>query len=142
MIRILKESLQDVSNYLTSSDLVQSLQTKIPEVKSYPEFVEVDVCYTVVDLVKEVFPDEKEPTVVTTEVLKVVDEETEVLSSDHSVVEFNGTLYDFTAHQFKDSYSGLLSYEEVPVVQKVVTNDLQVNSGISSVKSYALVVLG
>lgn len=140
MIKILKESFQDVSSYLTSSDFKQSLQESVPEIRTNPEFSEIDVCSSVVDLVTEQFPDEMEPKVVTTEVLKVQGDEIEVLSSDHNVVEFNGVLYDFTAHQFAESYNGLLDYDEVPVTQEVITNDLQVSDGVSSVKSYVLVV--
>lgn len=138
MIVILNESLQDVDNYLKSSELKDSILEEFPEIKNDPESVDYEVSDFVVSQISSRFPDDRPPEVVNVEVLKVAGDETEVISTDHSVVNFNGSFYDFTAHQFSDSYSKLLSYVNVPVTQKVITNDLQINDGVSSVKSYAL----
>lgn len=138
MIVILNESLQDVDNYLKSSELKDSILEEFPEIKNDPESVDYEVSDFVASQISSRFPDDRPPEVVNVEVLKVAGDETEVISTDHSVVNFNGSFYDFTAHQFSDSYSKLLSYVNVPVTQKVITNDLQINDGVSSVKSYAL----
>lgn len=138
MIAILNESLQDVDNYLKSSELKDSILEEFPEIKNDPDLIDYEVSDFVVSQVSSRFPDDRSPEVVNVEVLKVAGDETEVISTDHFVVRFNGSFYDFTAHQFSDSYSKLLSYVNVPVTQKVITNDLQINDGVSSVKSYAL----
>ena len=137
MMKILKESFQDVSDYLRSSDIKEELIEEFPEIKDYPDQVEDEVNRYIIDLVEERFSDAKIE-VVLVSILKIVDSESEIVAQDHPVIEFNGVLYDYTAHQFIDSYSGLLSYSAVPVTQQVVTNERQLTSGISSVKSYAM----
>lgn len=141
-MRILKEALQDVSDYLQSSDLKESLINKFPEIREDPSSVEYGVNDFIIDSVVERFPEEPIPDLVGVIVIKVLGEESEVISTDHEVIKFNGTFYDYTAHQFSDSYSNLLSFNNIPVTQKVVTNDRQINDGISSVKSYALLERG
>lgn len=138
MILILNESLQDVDNYLRSSELKDSILEEFPEIKNDPGSIDYEVCDFVITNISERFPNDRSPESVRAEVLKVVGDEIEVISTDHFIVKFNGTFYDFTAHQFSDSYSKLLTYNNVPVTQKVITNDLQINDGVSSVKSYAL----
>lgn len=137
MMRILKESFQDVSDYLRSSDIKEELIEEFPEIKSSPGQIEDIVNDYIIDLVEERFPD-SQIEVDTVSVIKIVDDESEVIAPEHPVIEFNGVLYDFTAHQFAESYSGLLSYSTVPVTQQVVTNDRSLSAGISSVKSYAM----
>lgn len=137
MMRILKESFQDVSDYLRSSELKDQVAENFPEIKSDPEDLETDICGYIVDLVEERFPDAEVTTSVVS-IIKIVDDDSEVIAFEHPVIEFNGVLYDFTATQFKDSYSNLLNYNILPVTQQVVTNENQLNSGISSVKSYTM----
>lgn len=137
MMRILKESFQDVSDYLRSSELKDQVAENFPEIKSDPEDLETDICGYIVDLIEERFPDAEATTSVVS-VIKIVDDDSEVVAFEHPVIEFNGVLYDFTATQFKDSYSNLLNYDALPVTQQVVTNENQLSSGISSVKSYTM----
>lgn len=138
MIRILNESLQDVSDYLRSSDIKEELVEEIPEIMNDPGPYESKINELVVNLVVDRFPSEPTPKVVPVVVIKSFGDDSEVVSSDHEVIEFNGSLYDYTAHQFTDSYSDLINYQVIPVTQNVITNDSQINSGVSSVKSYAL----
>lgn len=138
MMRIIKESLQDVSDYLRSSGLKEELVNELPKIVDSPESVEYGVNDYIVSLVQERFPDEPEPQITDVMVIKVQGDDTEIVSSDHEVIEFNGVLYDYTAHQFSNSYNNLLSWNSVPVTQPVITNDRQINDGVSSVKYYAL----
>lgn len=139
MMRIIKESLQDVSNYLRSTDLKDEVLNEYPEWRNNPTSVSDDINFYILDLVKERFPDETtHPDVILTTVFKVYGEESEVISTDHLVVKFNGTYYDYTAHEFNDSFDNKLSFEVVPVTQSTITSNRQINSGVSSVKYYAL----
>lgn len=141
-MRILKETLQDVVDYLQSSELKDDLVNRFPEVKKDPSSVEYGVNDFIIESVIERFPDEPIPDLAEVVVIKALGSNTEVVSTDHEVIKFNGTYYDYTAHQFSDAYSNLLSFNNVPVTQKVITNDRQINSGVSSVKSYALLERG
>lgn len=137
MIRILKESLQDVENYLQTSDLRDQILNEFPDVRDNPESVEFEVVSFIVDLVSERFPDEPKASVDTVTVLKVIGNDIDPLSTSHVVVKFNNNYYDFTAHQFSDSFRNL-NFSNVPVVQSVITNERQVSEGVSTVKSYVL----
>lgn len=137
-MKIIKESLQDISDYLRSSELKDDIILEYPEIKNDPESVEYGVNDYVISSVEARFSENILPKTADVVVLKIQGDDTEVLSSDHEVVEFNGTFYDYTAHQFSDSYNNLLTFNSIPVTQQVITNDRQLNDGVSSVKSYAL----
>lgn len=139
MLRIINESLQDVSDYLRSSDLKEEVRLEYPSVVNNPASIEDEVNHYIVSLVEDRFPNEPIPEIVSVVVIKIIGDISEVLSSDHQVIEFNGTFYDYTAHQYSDSYNSQITYSQsIPVTQQVVTNDRQLNDGISSVKGYAL----
>lgn len=137
MIKILKESIQDVENFLQTSELRGQVLDEIPEVRDDPSSVETEVNQFILNAIKKRFPDERSPKVVTVSVVKVVGSDIDVLSTGHQVVEFNNNYYDFTAHEFSDTFRGL-SILNTPVVQSVITNDRQISEGVSTVKSYAL----
>lgn len=137
MIKILRESLQDVENFLQTSELRDQILNAVPEVRDDPFSVETEVSQFIVNIVRERFPDERLPKIVLVSAVKVVGNDIEVLSTGHQVVEYNNNYYDFTAHQFNDSFRDL-SISNIPVVQSVITNDRQINEGVSTIKSYAL----
>lgn len=138
MIKILKESFQDVSNYLTSSSLKEKLSQEFPDYRTDPQKDEEEVLKKIVDLAQEEYPDEGTLLIEDVTVLQVMGDEVEVLSASHPVIQYNGTWYDFTAHQFSESFNRLLDYSKVPIIQSVITNDGQIADGVSSVKYYAL----
>lgn len=138
MIRIY-ESIQDVESFI-KDDIKDLLADQFPDIKKSPESVgDYEVVEFVINRVADKFPDEMRPESVTVAVVKVQGEETEIVTADHQVVKFNGYLYDFTAHQFTEEYNNLLTFAQVPVIQFVVNSDSQVNEGVSTVKSYALI---
>ena len=138
MIKIY-ESLQDVESFLIN-DMKELLAQQFSQIKKSPESVgDPEVNEFVVNRVVDEFPDEMKPESVSVVVIKVQGDETEIVTADHTVVKFNGYLYDFTAHQFTEEYNNLLTFDQIPVVQSVITDDSQVNDGVSTVKSYALV---
>lgn len=138
MIKIY-ESLQDVESFL-KNEVKGLLEDEFSQIKKSPESVgDPEVNEFIINRVADKFPDEMKPESVMVAVVKVLGDETEIVTADHSVIKFNGYLYDFTAHQFTDEYSNLLTFGQIPVIQSVITDDSQVNEGVSTVKSYALV---
>lgn len=137
MIKILNESLQDVDSFL-KSEVKVLIEDQIPHSKKDPNDSEVNEF--IMNRVSEEFPeDTNRPEIVSVAAIKVQGEETEVITTDHQVIKFNGYLYDYTAHRFVDEFNGLLTFGQVPVIQPVITNDSQINDKISTVKFYALV---
>lgn len=139
MIKILNESLQDVDSFL-KNDIKELLSEQFPSISKNPEDIgEIEINEFIVNRVVDEFPDEMRPELVQVVVIKVLREETEIVSGDHQVIKFNGYLYDYTAHQFTEEYNNLLTFGQIPVIQTVIKDDSQVNDGVSTVKSYALV---
>lgn len=136
MIRIF-ESLQDVSDYL-KLECYSDLFSEFGDLSKY-NGTDDKVVNFIISFVKEHFPDEPVPTSVDVVVVKVLGDDTEVVSTDHKVVAYNGYYYDFTACQFNDEYGNLITEGNLPVIQPVITNDSQINDKVSTVKSYALV---
>lgn len=138
MIKIY-ESLQDVESFL-KNEVKGLLEDEFSQIKNSPESVgDPEVNEFIINRVADKFPDEMKPESVMVAVVKVLGDETEIVTADHSVIKFNGYLYDFTAHQFTEEYNNLLTFGQIPVIQSVITDDSQVNEGVSTVKSYALV---
>lgn len=141
MKRIIEESIQDIDAYLTSSEIKDKLVEEYPNLRDDPSLDEADINEYVVELVGKSFPDESlQPSIVFSEVVKVLGSETETIATGHPVVRYNGQLYDYTASQFNDSYNDLITFDKLPVTQRVISSPSQVNQGVSSVKSYALIV--
>lgn len=138
MMKILEESLQDVSNFLISKELKDLIVDKFPLIKKDPESVEDSVNDFVVQEVLSQFDENILPKVTQVVVIKVLGDESEIVTAQHRVVEYNGTYYDFTAHQFTEEFNNLIKFGMTPVVQSVITSDAQINDGVSTIKSYAL----
>lgn len=133
-MRILKESFQDVEAYLRGSDLI----SKIVE-----EFGDDFSLYNeeVTNFVKSEVENQFDDTDVKVEkvvVCKVVGEDIDLISSDHYVINYNGTYYDYTAQEFNDSFNGLIKLTSIPVVQNVIHSDNQLNDKLSTIKGYVL----
>lgn len=138
MMKILEESLQDVSNFLISKELKDLIVDKFPTIRKDPESVEDDVNDFVVQEILSQFDENIQPKVTQVVVIKVLGDESEIVTAQHRVVEYNGTYYDFTAHQFTEEFNNLIKFGMTPVVQSVITSDAQINDGVSTIKSYAL----
>lgn len=137
-MKILEESLQDVSNFLVSKELKDLIIDKFPSIRKDPESVEDDVNDFVVQEILSQFDENILPKVTQVVVIKVLGDESEIVTAQHRVVEYNGTYYDFTAHQFTEEFNNLIKFGMTPVVQSVITSDAQINDGVSTIKSYAL----
>lgn len=137
-MKILEESLQDVSNFLVSKELKDLIVDKFPSIRKDPESVEDDVNDFVVQEILSQFDENILPKVTQVVVIKVLGDESEIVTAQHRVVEYNGTYYDFTAHQFTEEFNNLIKFGMTPVVQSVITSDAQINDGVSTIKSYAL----
>ena len=139
MKRIINESFQDITKFLKGTRLRIMIENEFPEIKSSPESVEDEVLEFIIDQTYFEFPDDYDlPEITDAVVMKVVGNDTEIVDSSHSVIKFNGTLYDYTAHRYVDAFNDLLTYGRTPVIQSVITNDKQLNDGVSTVKGYAL----
>ena len=138
MMRILEESLQDVSNFLISKELKDLITEKFPDIIREPELVEDEVNEFVVQEILSQYDENILPKIVQVVVIKVLGDESEIVTAQHRVIEYNGTLYDYTAHQFTEEFNNLIKFGMIPVVQSVINSDAQINDGVSTIKSYAL----
>ena len=138
MIKILDESIQDVEAFL-KNDVIDMIKEDFPEYVKDPASIDEMVAGYVVGVLNDMYPDEIPAFNPQVAAVKVLGDETEFLTTDHYVVKFNGYFYDYTAHQFTEEYSGKITIDRMPVVQRVLTDDSQINDGVSTVKSYALV---
>ena len=84
------------------------------------------------------FPDDAPPKLSSVVVLKVQGDEVEIVDSGHTVLEYNGFYYDYTPLQYNDEFNNLITEKNIPIVQKVISNDDQINDKVSTVKGYAL----
>lgn len=136
----LNESLSDISSYLTSSDLKSKVLERFPDIRRNNSSVDdFDVCDYIVQIVSEVYPDEyQSPVIDVCTVYKVVGNDLYEVSTDHSVIRFNGQYYDYCAMKFTDNFDNL-NYSRVPITQKVITNVNSLNEGVSSLKYYSIV---
>lgn len=141
MMRVICESdYRDISDFLISSVFVDEIVRNIPEIVNHPSDVESEVNQYVVRRVKDLYQDQSirlEKVVV----IRTDGYESDVVSSNHEVVLYNGTYYDYTAHQFSDSYNNLIGIKQIPIVQSKITNELQIDETVSSVKYYAMLGL-
>lgn len=131
---ILKESFQDVESYLRSSDLIDKITDEFGN--DFSDF-DKEVSEFVIQIVEDQFEDQsiKTERVV---VCKVVGEDVDLINSDHTVVNYNGSYYDYTAQKFNDSFNGLIKLTSIPVVQNVIHSDNQLNDKLSTIKGYVL----
>lgn len=133
---IIRESYQDVEMYLRSSDLVERIINKFGE-----EFYNKSDYGEVTDYIKQTVSEMFNNTMVDIEkviVCKVVDSDIDIINTSHYVINFNGNYYDYTAQQFNDSFNGQIRVPNIPVVQMIIHSDNQINSNLSTVKSYVL----
>lgn len=140
MRRIIVESFKDVESYLRGQILKDQLVEEFAMMKSNPASIDKEVAEFVVDQVHQRYSAEEVSDIVVAQaiVVKVFDGETDIVTTDHYVVRYNGMFYDFTAHQFGDAFNNLIKFTDAPVVQPVITNDRQLSSSVSTVKAYAL----
>lgn len=133
-MKILKESFQDVEAYLRSSDLISKIIKEFgDDFSSYNE----EVINFVENEVESQF-DDTNIKVEKVVVCKVVGEDVDLINSDHYVINYNGTYYDYTAQEFNDSFNGLIKLTSIPVVQNVIHSDNQLNDKLSTIKGYVL----
>lgn len=135
MKKILRESYQDIEIYLRSPDLISQLVVAFGEnLEDYGQ----DVTDYVVDTVQSNFGEDI--SIKSDEVLvcKVVDEDVDILSTNHSVVNYNGYYYDYLASEFNDSFDDLINIDALPVVQLIIHSDNQISNKLSTVKGYTL----
>lgn len=133
---IIRESYQDVELYLRSSDLVEKLVAEFGE-----EFYNDSDYGEVTNYIQGIVSDMFDNTTVTVEkviVCRVVDSDIDIINTAHYVINFNGNYYDYTAQAFNDSFNGLISTANIPVVQTIIHSDNQINSNLSTVKGYVL----
>lgn len=133
---IIRESYQDVEMYLRSSDLVEKIINKFGE-----EFYNKSDYGEVTNYIKQTVSEMFNNTMVDIEkviVCKVVDSDIDIINTSHYVINFNGNYYDYTAQQFNDSFNGQIRVPNIPVVQMIIHSDNQINSNLSTVKSYVL----
>lgn len=133
MMKILTESLQDISDFLLSTDLRKSVLKRYPDISP-----ESDVLNYIMEQVASQYDDTPRPEIVTVSALKVVGYESDVMSTSHKVIQFNGSYYDFTANQFTEEFSNLIKVSMLPVVQPVIKSDSQIKDTVSTIKSYVL----
>lgn len=131
-MRILKESIQDIENYLKGravDDLIDTYGSNFSDFGS-------DVPDHVSDQVFLEFGEEVE--VVEVVVCKVIDDEVDIISQEHPVIKYNGNYYDYNAQEFDYLFSNLITRDRLPVIQKVINSDNQISERLSSVKGYVL----
>jgi len=128
IIRLLEENILDINKYLRSSELVDSLDTKNP----------YECCTDIVDRCKSRFKGLMMPEVCKVQVCKVSDNKSyDIINPDYYVVRFNNTFYDYCAKEF---YSDVFVIFSIPVLQRVLTVPELINSTVSSVKNYVLIL--
>lgn len=137
MRRIITESFQDIETYLLSQELMDKLTEELPG-WSNGDYSSDEITDKVVEILTDEFPDDSGFVSERVIVLKVKGEDVEVVTADHYAIRYNGSYYDYSAVLLNDSFSGLINRESTPVVQNVITNDLQINDKVSTVKGYAM----
>ena len=130
------ESYQDIENYLRNAELIDKLIERFGEdfysQNRYGELIDF-----IDDIIEEQFGARVDGERVV--ICKVVDEDIDLIDTDHYVVVYNGYYYDYTAMQFSDQFENL-SPASIPVVQKVIKSDDQIIETLSTVKGY--IILG
>lgn len=133
-MRILNESvIQDVESYLRSFELLKDVNQAFPDKNNKGEAISDYVQSRCEELFDEVIT----PVKVRALVIKSnSNEDFEVVTGDHYVLEYNGMFYDFAASQFKDIFP--ITNQSLPVIQPILTSDKLIKSTVSSVKGYVL----
>ena len=129
-MRILIESIQDVEKYLREGaleELVNEFGTDLSD-KEAAEFV--------VSRVKEDF--DEDISIEDVVICKVIGNDVDIISQNHTVIVYNGYYYDYGAQEFNDLFSDLITAAFLPVIQKVIKSDDQISDRLSSVKSYVM----
>lgn len=128
---VILEEIQDIVSWLFNDAL--------SEVSSISSDDSQEVSDFIVKRASETFPDDNIlPEVERVIVFKVVGDEINHIDSDHYVVRYNGDYYDYTASQYNEEFRGLIKESDLPVVQRVIVSDRQINQGVSTVKGYVL----
>lgn len=132
---IIRESYQDIELYLRGSDLIEKITDKFGD-----DFYNID-SEDVSNYIQQLISDMFDSTLVTVEkviVCKSIDSDIDIINTTHYVVNFNGNYYDYTAQEFNDSFNGQISISNIPIVQRIIHSDNQINSNLSTVKGYVL----
>lgn len=132
---IIRESYQDIELYLRGSDLIEKITDKFGD-----DFYNID-SEDVSNYIQQLISDMFDSTLVTIEkviVCKSIDSDIDIINTTHYVVNFNGNYYDYTAQEFNDSFNGQISISNIPIVQRIIHSDNQINSNLSTVKGYVL----
>ena len=132
---IIRESYQDVENYLRSSDLIEKIILQFGD-DFYNEVDYGEVTTYVQSVINEMYGSNVVPEKVI--ICKVVDDNIDIIDTAHYVINFNGNYYDFTAQRYNESFDGLIGLANIPVTQSIIHSDNQINSNLSTVRGYVM----
>ena len=136
MMKILRESYQDVEVFLRSTDLINQIVEEFGRDSLRNSELATDICSFVVDQVSQQF--DTEITFENVVVCKVIGEDIDFVDQMHPVVVFNGFYYDYTAMIYSTSFNNLIQIAALPVVQKIINSDEQITDKLSTIKGYTL----